>query len=67
MGKIINGVASEFEIPNEPQVITHWIDPTIEEQRKIINRIEEIIYNEKISNVEARLMIKDIIEGKVKL
>lgn len=30
----------------------------------IIERIKEIIYNEKISNIEARLMIKDVLEGK---
>ena len=30
----------------------------------IIERIKEIVYNEKISNIEARLMIKDVLEGK---
>lgn len=29
-----------------------------------LERIKEIIYNEKISNIEARLMIKDVLEGK---
>lgn len=30
----------------------------------IIERIKAIIYNEKISNIETRLMIKDVLEGK---
>lgn len=31
-----------------------------------LERIKEIIYNEKISNIEARLMIKDVLENKHK-
>ena len=46
------------------EVFTRWEDPTIEEQNKKLERIKEIIYNEKISNIEARLMIKDVLEGK---
>lgn len=46
------------------EVFTRWEDPTIEEQNKKLERIKEIIYNEKISNIEARLMIKDVLENK---
>ena len=35
-----------------------------EELKKILDKIKKIIDNEKVSGIEAKLMIKDILEGK---
>lgn len=48
----------------KPQTLTRWQDPTIEEQNKKLYKIKEIVNNEKICGIEAKLMIKDILEGK---
>ena len=34
------------------------------EHRKTLEKIQKIVDNEKITGIEARLMIKDILEGK---
>ena len=37
---------------------------TEQELREILDKIKKIIDNEKVSGIEAKLMIKDILEGK---
>lgn len=36
---------------------------TEKELKKILDKIKKIINNEKITGIEAKLMIKDILEG----
>ena len=35
-----------------------------EELKKTLDKIKDIVNNEKVSGIEAKLMIKDILEGK---
>lgn len=37
-----------------------------EELKKILDKIKDIVNNEKVSGIEAKLMIKDILEEKKK-
>lgn len=46
-----------------PIVLSRWQDPTIEEQNNKLEKIKEIVNNDKICGIEAKLMIKDILEG----
>ena len=37
---------------------------TIHEQYDTLKKIKQIVNNDKVSGIEAKLMIKDILEGK---
>lgn len=76
MSKIINGVASEYDMPFEKnydvkydekgiETFTRYQDPTIKQLTSLLEKIKEIINNDKITGIEAKLLIKDLLESEV--
>ena len=48
----------------ESKLITDEEWEEYKKYNKIINKIKEIVDNEKITGIEAKLMIKDVLENK---
>ena len=56
MSKIINGVASGYDIPisEEVQLLSRWVDPTIEQLQQENKQLKEINEEHKKLNGELR-------------